>query len=36
MATFIVNDGNLKVGDIVVAGASYGKIRSMEDENKKN
>ncbi|PWV43744.1 translation initiation factor IF-2 [Chrysanthemum yellows phytoplasma] len=35
VATFIVSDGNLKVGDIVVAGASYGKIRSMEDENKK-
>ncbi len=34
MATFIVSDGNLKVGDIVVAGTSYGKIRSMEDENK--
>ncbi|KUI63382.1 Translation initiation factor IF-2 [Cytospora mali] len=35
VATFIVSDGSLKVGDIVVAGTSYGKIRSMEDENKK-
>ncbi|WP_373375488.1 translation initiation factor IF-2 [Candidatus Phytoplasma solani] len=35
VATFIVSNGNLKVGDIVVVGNTYGKIRSMKDENQK-
>ncbi|MBP5835910.1 translation initiation factor IF-2 [Candidatus Phytoplasma meliae] len=35
VATFIVSDGNLKIGDIVVVGSTYAKIRSMEDESKK-
>lgn len=32
VATVIVQNGLLKVGDIVVAGAAFGRIRSLEDE----
>ncbi|AGL90334.1 translation initiation factor IF-2 [Candidatus Phytoplasma australiense] len=35
VATFMVNYGNLKISDVVVVGHTYGKIRFMEDENKK-
>ncbi len=36
IATLLVQNGTLRVGDIVVAGAAYGKIRAMFDENGKN
>lgn len=32
VATFLVQNGSLKVGDIVVCGNTYGKIRTMEDD----
>lgn len=32
MATVIIQNGTLKVGDIIAAGAAYGRIRSLEDE----
>ncbi len=32
VATVIVQSGTLHVGDIVVAGAGYGRIKSLEDE----
>lgn len=31
-ATVIVQNGNLKIGDIIAAGSSFGRIRSLEDE----
>ncbi|HKL95503.1 MAG TPA: translation initiation factor IF-2 [Haploplasma sp.] len=34
VATFIVESGTLKVGDNVVVGTTYGKIRTMEDDLK--
>ena len=32
VATFIVHKGTLKVGDFVVVGNTYGRVRSMEDD----
>ncbi|MBQ3253960.1 MAG: translation initiation factor IF-2, partial [Acholeplasmatales bacterium] len=32
VATFLVQNGSLKVGDIVVCGNTYGRIRTMEDD----
>lgn len=32
VATFLVQNGTLHVGDIVVCGNTYGKIRTMEDD----
>ena len=32
VATFLVQNGTLKIGDIVVCGNTYGKIRTMEDD----
>ncbi len=34
-ATVIIQNGTLKVGDIVVAGPAFGRIRSLEDEHGK-
>ncbi|NJL93735.1 MAG: translation initiation factor IF-2 [Anaerolineae bacterium] len=33
VATLLVQNGTLKVGDVVVAGTAYGKIKAMFDEN---
>ena len=33
LATFLIQDGTLKIGDSVVVGNTYGKIRAMYDEN---
>ncbi|MBN2817190.1 MAG: translation initiation factor IF-2 [Campylobacterales bacterium] len=35
VATVIVQNGTLKVGDYVVCGASYGRVKAMTDENNK-
>lgn len=35
VATLLVQNGMIKVGDIIVVGTTYGKIRSMEDETGK-
>lgn len=32
-ATVVIQNGTLKVGDVMAAGPSFGRIRSMEDEN---
>lgn len=32
IATLLVQNGTIKVGDIIVVGTTYGKVRSMEDE----
>ncbi len=32
IATFLVQNGTLKVGDVVVCGDTWGKIRTMEDD----
>ncbi len=32
VATLLVQNGTIKVGDIIVVGTTYGRIRSMEDE----
>lgn len=32
VATVIIQNGTLQVGDVVVAGAGYGKVKSLEDE----
>ncbi len=34
-ATVIIQNGSLRLGDIIAAGPAYGRIRSMEDENGK-
>ena len=36
VATIIVENGSLKVGDTVVAGVAYGKIRSLLDDQGRN
>ena len=35
VASILVQNGTLKVGDLVLAGASYGRVRAMVDENGK-
>jgi len=35
VATVIVQNGTLKVGDFVVCGAAYGRVKAMVDENNK-
>ncbi|MEA3228682.1 MAG: translation initiation factor IF-2 [Campylobacterota bacterium] len=35
VATVIVQNGTLKVGDYVVCGAAYGRVKAMLDENKR-
>ena len=32
VATVIVNEGTLRVGDLVVAGTTYGKVRALQDD----
>lgn len=34
VATFLVKNGSIKIGDPVVVGNTWGRIRSMEDESK--
>ena len=36
VATLIVKNGTIKVGDPIVVGTTYGKIRAMQDETKTN
>lgn len=36
MATVLISKGTLKVGDMVVSGAAYGKIRAMFDDKNRN
>lgn len=36
VATLLVQRGTLKVGDILVAGASYGKVRALTDDKGRN
>ncbi len=33
VTSILVQNGTLKVGDLVLAGASYGRVRAMTDEN---
>lgn len=33
VTSILVQNGTLKVGDLVLAGASYGRVRAMSDEN---
>ena len=35
VATVLVQSGTLKVGDVVLAGQTYGRVRAMNDENGK-
>jgi len=35
VATVIVQNGTLKVGDIIVAGAGFGRVKTLEDEHGK-
>lgn len=35
VATLLIQNGTIKVGDVIVVGTTYGKIRSMEDETGK-
>src|SRR5204862_481390 len=32
MATVLVQQGTLKVGDIILCGANYGRVRSMQND----
>ncbi len=32
VATFLVQNGSLKIGDVVVCGNTYGRVRTMEDD----
>ena len=36
VASILVRNGSVKVGDPIVAGNTYGKIRAMQDENRTN
>jgi translation initiation factor IF-2 len=36
VATVIMNNGSLKVGDTIVCGVAYGKVRALMDENNKS
>ena len=36
VATLLVQNGSIKVGDAIVVGNTYGKIRAMFDENGRN
>ncbi len=36
VATLLVKNGTIKVGDSIVVGTTYGKIRAMQDETKAN
>ena len=36
VATVLVQSGTLKVGDVVLAGQTYGRVRAMLDENGKS
>ena len=36
IASVLIQDGSLKIGDYFIAGISYGKIRSLVDDNGKN
>ena len=36
VATVIMNNGTLKVGDTIVCGVAYGKVRALMDENNKS
>ena len=36
VATLLVQNGSIKVGDVIVVGNTYGKIRAMFDENGRN
>ena len=36
VATLLVQGGNLKQGDMIIAGEEYGRIRNMFDENQKS
>lgn len=36
VATLLVKNGTIKVGDPIVVGTTYGKIRAMQDETKTN
>lgn len=35
VATLLIQNGTIKVGDVIVVGTTYGKIRSMDDETGK-
>ncbi len=36
VATFLIQNGTLRVGDILVAGSSFGKVRAMVDDRSKS